>query len=89
MSGRIWSSFYPNRTFCDVLKEMRAAHEQKNYSYLSALIEELQYFGNKMEAALADIKTEKDLLDRISELKRQIRILEKNLPKTKKKKLNY
>ena len=44
-----------NRTFCDVLAEMRMCDKTKNYSVLPSLIEELQSLGNRMEASLQDV----------------------------------
>ncbi len=44
----------PNRTICDVLKEIRECNKTKNYSYLEGLIEEIQSMANRMEAALWD-----------------------------------
>lgn len=44
----------PNRTICDVLREMRTCHKTRNYGYLLGLIEEAQTLANRMEAALWD-----------------------------------
>lgn len=46
---------FPNRTLCDVLTDMRKCDKTRNYSYLKGLIEEAQYMGNRMEAALGDL----------------------------------
>ena len=43
-----------HRYLCDVLEEMRTADKGKNYSYMAALIEEVQVLGNRMEAALEE-----------------------------------
>lgn len=48
--------YFPNRTLCTVLSEMRKCHETRNYSYLPGLIEEAQMMGNRMESALYDRK---------------------------------
>ena len=47
-------SRYVHRYLCDVLEEMRVADKGRNYSYLGALIEEVQVLGNRMEAALGE-----------------------------------
>lgn len=60
---------FPNRTLCDVLKEMRTCNETRNYSYLLGLIEEAQHMGYRMEAALFDQKDlykAKKELDKVS-----------------------
>ena len=44
----------PNRTICDVLKEMRTANETRNFAYILPLIEEVQSMANRMESALYD-----------------------------------
>lgn len=50
------SSYWINRTLCDVLAEMRKCYETHNYAPLMGLIEEAQSMGNRMEAALSDQK---------------------------------
>lgn len=47
-------SRHVHRYLCDVLEEMRTADKGKNYSYMGALIEEVQVLGNRMEAALGE-----------------------------------
>lgn len=46
--------YYPNRTLCDVLREMRTCYKTRNFSGLMGLIEEAQIMGNRMEASLYD-----------------------------------
>lgn len=65
-----------NRTLCDVLREMRALHETRNYSGLLGLIEEAQIMANRMEAALYDNKDTKHARELVSELKKEIQRLE-------------
>ena len=73
-----WSDYYcVNRTVCDVLKEMRGACESANYSYMPGLIEELQSLGNKMEAALAEVSDFKGFMIKKSEMKKELKELEK------------
>ena len=48
----------PYRTMCCVLDEMRKCFKTRNFSYLDALIEEIQVMGNKMEAGLEERRTE-------------------------------
>lgn len=43
---------FPNRTLCDVLREMRECYNSRNFSHLLGLIEEAQTMGNRMEAGL-------------------------------------
>jgi len=58
---------YPNRTWCDVLEEIRKCFKTHNYSLIPGLVEELQTFGNRMEASLHD---NRDLLEARVELKK-------------------
>ena len=58
-----------NRTFCDVLAELRKCHETRNYSIMMSLLEELQTYGNRMEAHLYDAKDLKNLHADIALLK--------------------
>ena len=37
------------RLLCGILDDMRNCEKTRNYSYMSALIEELQYRANRME----------------------------------------
>ena len=70
-------SFFPNRTVCDVLEEMRTCTKTGYYRYLPGLIEEVQSMTNRMEAALYDNKDIKNARDHIKELKTEIEKLEK------------
>jgi prefoldin subunit 5 len=65
-----------SRTLCSVLEEMRKAHETRNFSYLLSLIEEAQSMGNRMEAALSDIKD-------LEMLRKEIKQAKKDLEKLK------
>lgn len=67
-----FNSYYPNRTLCAVLEEMRKLNETRNYAPLLSLIEEAQVMGNRMEAGLSDIKDHKSLLEDISKLKKEL-----------------
>lgn len=71
------SGYYPNRTLCAVLDEMRKLNETRNYAPLLSLIEEAQVMGNRMEAGLSDIKDHKSLLEDISKLKKELKALRK------------
>jgi len=66
----------PNRTICDVLREMREAHKRTNYSYLPSLIEEVQVMANRMEAALWDQSDIERYRKEKKELKAEIKLLE-------------
>lgn len=76
--------FYPNRTLCDVLDEMRKCDSIKNYAPMAALIEEVQIIGNRMEAALANNKDYESMLEDLHDLKKEI----KELYKKKKELIN-
>jgi len=69
--------FHPNRTLCGVLEEIRDLDKVKNYSGLLSLIEEVQVMGNRMEAALEDNKDIRNASEYISELKKEIKELQK------------
>ena len=62
----------PNRTICDVLREMRTCHKTRNYSYLLGLIEEAQTMANRMEEALYDQSDLKYDRKEYKELKKEI-----------------
>ena len=66
---------YPNRTLCAVLSDMRKAYEVRNFSGLLAMIEEIQYLGNRMEAALGDIRDLREFSRKRAELKEEIKKL--------------
>lgn len=66
---------YPNRTLCDVLSDMRKAYEVRNFSGLLAMIEEVQYLGNRMESAIGDIRDIREFSRKRAELKEEIKKL--------------
>ena len=74
---------HPNRTVCDVLKEMRKAHETSNYSYLLGLIEEVQSMANRMESSLYDKSDIKYSHKEIKKLNKQIEALKLEKSKLK------
>lgn len=83
----IFSNLGPNRYLCSVLEEMRAMLKlldlnniDKFKSVMALSIEEAQNLGNRMEAALEDAGDIESLLEKRSELKKEIRKLklEKN-----------
>lgn len=75
MSDPTHVSTWPNRTLCDVLEEMRKCHESRNYAYLLSLIEEVQTFGNRMEAALSNQKDFTQMDEALHKLKKQYKPL--------------
>lgn len=75
--------YWYSRTLCDVLEEMRTINKTRNYSYLEGLIEEAQSMGNRMEAGLGDIKSIDRLRDKIRDLKKEKKALEKELERLK------
>lgn len=77
MSEHYFSSYFPNRTLCAVLEEMRKLNETRNYAALLSLIEEAQMLGNRMEAKLFDVKDSESLIEDISKLKKELKALRK------------
>ena len=75
---------YPNRYLCNILEDLRSAHKARNYSYLEGLIEELQWAGNRMEAAIGDMKDIDKWREERSKLKEEINKLEQKKVKLKK-----
>ena len=70
---------YPNRTVCEVLKEMRKLDQTRNYAGLEGLIEETQSMVNRMEAALMDKSDLRYARDRLKEVRKKIIAAEKDL----------
>ena len=75
---------FPNRTLCDVLRDMRNCVKVLNFSMIPGLIEEAQVMGNKMEAALQDNKDIKDIRDQIKKGKQELKQLKNELRLTTK-----
>lgn len=71
----------PNRYLCSVLDEMRNCHKSRNYSYLKGLIEEAQVLANRMEAALDDKKDIERYREMRSDLRKEIKELQKKRKK--------
>lgn len=67
----------PNRYICSVLEEIRNCHKSRNYSYLKGLIDEAQTLVNRMEAALEDKKDIERYREMRSELRKEIKELQK------------
>ncbi len=76
-------AFFPNRTVCDVLTDMRKCNETKNYSLLGALIEEVQILANRMESGLQDKSSLEEWLEMKTKLKKEIKQLEKKKKRLK------
>ncbi len=72
------------RTVCSCLDDMRNCLKTNNFSYLSGLIEEVQYRANRMENALTIIGGWDGVPNKIKELK----ILKDEIKKLEKEKLN-
>ncbi|RLD64909.1 MAG: hypothetical protein DRI84_07940 [Bacteroidetes bacterium] len=69
---------FPNRTACSVLESMRDLDKTKNYSSLLSMVEELQLFFDRMEAALGDKRDIKEWNIKRHKLKIEIKeLLEK------------
>ena len=68
------------RTICSCLDDMRNCLKTQNFSYLSSLIEEIQYRANRMENALEITGGWEGIPSRINELRklrRDIKVLRK------------
>ena len=63
---------FPSRYICTVFDEMRTAHKNHNYSYLTSLIDEANLLASRMEAALEDIRDLEDLRQKRKELKKEL-----------------
>lgn len=68
--------YYPNRTLCSVLEEMRKRYETRNFADLLGLIEEAQSAANRMEAGLSDTKDIRKLVETRSKLRKEVKDLE-------------
>lgn len=66
-----------NRTLCDVLREMRACYDTRNFAPLMGLIEEAQTYGNRMEAKLYDVREYETLKNRYKVLKQKVDAVQK------------
>ena len=78
--------YYVNRTFCDVLDELRKCYETRNFASFLGIVEELQMKGNQMEAGLSDKKDLIEMSKEWSKLKAEIKKLKKKRDKLKKPK---
>ena len=67
--------FYLHRTLCDVLEEMRACWETRNFAPMKGLIEEAQGMGNRMEASLYEIRDLKKLREQYLQARRDMKEL--------------
>ena len=69
------------RMLCSILDDMRNCEKTRNYSYMGALIEELQYRANRMEDRLERFCSEyggvSDLEEQRNKLKVEIEELKK------------
>jgi len=74
-----------NRYICEVLEEMRTCTKTLNFAVIPSLIEEVQTMANRMEMALSDMKDLETLKDDIHEKKEELKVLQKEIAKKKKK----
>ena len=74
-----------NRYVCEVLEEMRTCTKTLNFAVIPSLIEEVQTMANRMEMALSDMKDLETLKDDIHEKKEELKVLQKEIAKKKKK----
>lgn len=75
---------YPNRTYCDILKEMRECYKTCNFGAMPGLIEELQIIGNRMEARLDAQRDYFQIRDDMREAREELTNLKNELKLTKK-----
>lgn len=73
-----FSHYIINRTYCDVIKELKDIITDSSVStwesqkpVMISLLHELQTYGNRMEAALETQKDLRELQDEVSELKKK------------------
>lgn len=76
-----------NRTWCDILTEMRAILKSTDMSpdLMLSLVEELQVFGNRMEAALGDLSDLEALHKEIKQKKQELKKLKVKVKAQEKK----
>lgn len=63
---------YSTRFLCDILKDMRAAYDTRNFSYLPGLIEEMQYRAYRMEERIDTINNMEVMERRRIKLKKEV-----------------
>jgi hypothetical protein len=68
---------YPNRSMCSILEDVRSCIKTLNFSYLTGLVEELQWAGNRMEASLSDQRDIFEMKEERSQLKKELEELRK------------
>lgn len=71
--------FGPSRYICTVLEEMRTCLKTLNFALLPSLIEECQTLANRMESALEDNDGAEQIVERLRELKKEKKALEKEI----------
>ncbi len=71
--------FGPSRYICSVLEEMRTCVKTLNFAILLSLIEECQTLANRMESALEDNGGAEDIANRLRELKKERKELQKEI----------
>ncbi len=78
-----------NRTFCDVVEEMRNCAKNLNFGPVMGLLEELQSIGNRMEAGLGDKKQYKQVQDELPGLRSEYNKLEREIAKLREERKKY
>lgn len=85
----------PNRYLCNILEDMRKSVEKLRIDMIPGLIEELQIYGNRMEARLDDqwdikqlLEEKRELNDEVKELRKKKEALEKEVNKNEDAKNN-
>lgn len=77
-----YTSYGLNRTMCDVLAELRTCYKTRNFAAMLALVEECQSMGNRMEAALYDVKDLKSVREDVKKAKKELKVLKDKIEKS-------
>lgn len=79
-----------NRTLCgtlwdmrEVIKILKEETKNRNFDILSSLVEEIQVYANRMESALSDFKTSKELKEEYKSMKKELELLYEEKPHLK------
>lgn len=70
---------FPNRTICEMLDELRKCYDTRNFSYFLGILEEIQSAANRMEAKLEDNKDAENAKEIVSEAKKELADLNREI----------
>jgi hypothetical protein len=80
------NDYWLNRTLCDIIDDARTCDKTKNYGPLMSLLQELQIRGNRMEAALGDLKGIKNMSEEWHKMKQKLKKLQNEVKQLQEKK---